>query len=48
MINLIIMEYIIIQVEAYIKENGKIIKKMDMEYIIIQMEVNMKENGKKI
>jgi len=32
--------------EVNMKENGKIIKKMDMEYYIYQMEVNMKVNGK--
>ena len=28
------------------KENGKMIKKMDMEYFISYLEINMKENGK--
>ena len=42
------MEYIIIQMEINMKENGKMIIQLDMEYIIIQMEINMKENGKMI
>ena len=40
------MEYYIFLIEINMKENGKIIKKMDMEYIIIQMDLNMKVNGK--
>ena len=40
------MEYIIIQMELNMKDNGKMINMKDMEYIIFKMEQNMKENGK--
>ena len=42
------MEYIIIQMVIYIKENGKMIQEMEMGYIIIKMEIYMKANGKTI
>ena len=35
-----------INIENYIQETGKIIKKKDMVYIFIKMEVAMMENGK--
>jgi hypothetical protein len=34
--------------DAYMKVNGKIIKKMEMENILIKMEPYMKVNGKMI
>jgi len=42
------MEYFIIQMVIYTKENGRMIQEMVMEYIIIKMEIYLKENGKTI
>ena len=38
------IEYIIILMEVDMKENLKIINKMDMENSILQMVINMKDN----
>ena len=40
------MENAFIQVVVYLKENIKMVKKMDMEFIHFLMEIYMKENGK--
>ena len=39
------MEFFIVQMEIYIKENGKKVIKKDMGFIIILVVINMKENG---
>ena len=42
------MENLLLQMEMFMKENGKMIKEMEMENILGQMEMFMKENGKMI
>jgi len=37
-------EYLSSQMEALMKENGKIIKEMAKEYLSMQVEILMKEN----
>ena len=41
-------EYINMQMEMNMKENGKIIKRMEKENIYMVMEINMMVNGKMI